>query len=105
MTKLQAGLSKPKPPKGSQDLATVMQRLGRAKQRFSRAAQHYEISVATDPESKCVTAITWVKNIVPGSAAAHPGVYCLRTTLVEHQTLGTALKLDPNPGRTHRVLV
>ena len=22
-----------------------------------------------------------------------------------HQTLGTLLKLDPNPGRTHRVLV
>ena len=28
-------------------------------------------------------AITWTKRIKPGSAAAHPGVYCLRTTLVE----------------------
>jgi hypothetical protein len=89
LTKLQAGLSKPdgkpgKPGKpGTQDVATVMQRLGRAKQRFARAAQHYEINVATDPEGKLVTAITWVKRIVPGSAAAHPGVYCLRTTLVE----------------------
>ncbi|WP_291015363.1 IS1634 family transposase [Hydrogenophaga sp.] len=83
LTKLQAGLSKPKAPKGSQDLATVMQRLGRAKQRFARAAQHYEITVATDPEGKLVTAISWVKHIKPGSAAAHPGVYCLRTTLVE----------------------
>ena len=80
LVKLQAGLSK---PRGTQDVATIMQRLGRAKQRFARAAQHYEITVATDPEGKRVTAITWVKRIKPGSAAAHPGVYCLRTTLVD----------------------
>ncbi len=80
LAKLQASLSK---PRGTQDVATIMQRLGRAKQRFARAAQHYEITVATDPEGKCVTAITWVKNIKPGSAAAHPGVYCLRTTLAD----------------------
>jgi hypothetical protein len=80
LVKLQAGLSK---PKGTQDVATIMQRLGRAKQRFARAAQHFEITVATDPEGKRVTAITWVKRIKPGSAAAHPGVYCLRTTLVD----------------------
>lgn len=80
LTKLQAGLAR---PRGTQDLATVMQRLGRARQRFARAAQHYEITVATDPEGKRVAAITWVKRIVPGSAAAHPGVYCLRTTLVD----------------------
>jgi len=80
LTKLQAGLSK---PRGTQDVATIMQRLGRAKQRFARAAQHYEITVATDPDGKRVTAITWVKRIKPGSAAAHPGVYCLRTTLVD----------------------
>jgi hypothetical protein len=80
LAKLQAGLAK---PRGTQDVATIMQRLGRAKQRFARAAPHYEITVATDPEGKRVTAITWVKRIKPGSAAAHPGVYCLRTTLVD----------------------
>jgi hypothetical protein len=83
LTKLQAGLTAPQAKKGAQDVGTFMQRLGRAKQRFARAAQHYEITVSTDAEGKLVTAITWVKNIVPGSAAAHPGVYCLRTTLVE----------------------
>ena len=30
-----------------------------------------------------VRAISWSKRIKPGSAAMHPGVYCLRTTLVE----------------------
>ena len=81
LAKLQAGLSG---PKGSKDAATVMQRLGRIKQRYARAAQHYEITVSTDPEDgQRVTAITWVQSIKPGSAAAHPGVYCLRSTLVD----------------------
>ena len=80
LTKLHASLSK---PRGTQDLAIIMQRLGRLKQRYARAAQHFDITVATDPEGQRVTAITWVKRIKPGSAAAHPGVYCLRTTLVD----------------------
>ena len=54
LAKLQATLTK---PRGTQDVATIMQRLGRAKQRFARAAQHYEITVATDPDGKRVTAI------------------------------------------------
>ena len=83
LVKLQASLSKPHGKASTQDVAAFMQRLGRVKQRFARAAQHYEITVATDAEGKLVTAITWVKSIKPGSAAAHPGVYCLRTTLVE----------------------
>ena len=45
LVKLQAGLSK---PRSGQGVATIMQRLGRAKQRFARAAQHYEITVSTD---------------------------------------------------------
>jgi hypothetical protein len=90
LSRLQAGLTQPK-GKGktsAQDVATFMQRLGRAKQRFARAAQHYDITVSTDPEGKLVTAIRWVKNILPGSAAALPGVYCLRTTLL-HQDNAT----------------
>jgi len=83
LVKLQASLTTPKGKTSTQDVATFMQRLGRVKQRFARAAQHYEITVATDPESQLVTAITWIKSIKPGSAAAHPGVYCLRTTLVD----------------------
>jgi transposase len=80
LLKLQAGLSK---PRGTKDLATIMERLGRAKQRYSRAAQHYQVEVTKDDSGTQVRAITWTKRIKPGSAAAHPGVYCLRTTLVE----------------------
>jgi transposase len=80
LLKLQAGLSK---PRGTRDVAKIMERLGRAKQRYSRAAQHYQVEVIKDDSGTQVRAITWTKRIKPGSAAAHPGVYCLRTTLVE----------------------
>ena len=81
LAKLQTGLSKPRGlPK---DVARIMERLGRAKQRFARAAQHYAVEVTTDASGTLVSAITWSKRIKPGSAAMHPGVYCLRTTLVE----------------------
>ncbi len=79
LLKLQAGLSK---PRGTRDVGKIMERLGRAKQRYSRAAQHYQVEVTKNDTGKLVSAITWTKRIKPGSAAAHPGVYCLRTTLV-----------------------
>ena len=60
-----------------------MQRLGRAKQRYARAAQHYVVEVAKDATGTLLSAITWTQRVKPGSAAAHPSVYCLRTTLVE----------------------
>ncbi|HYN59748.1 MAG TPA: IS1634 family transposase, partial [Rubrivivax sp.] len=80
LLKLQAGLSK---PRGTHDVAKIMERIGRAKQRYSRAAQHYQVEVTKDDTGTRVRAITWTKRIKPGSAAAHPGVYCLRTTLVQ----------------------
>ena len=80
LLKLAAGLSK---PRGTKDVAKIMERLGRAKQRFARAAQHYQVEVSKDDTGSQVRAITWIKRVKPGSAAAHPGVYCLRTTLVE----------------------
>jgi hypothetical protein len=79
LQKLVTGLGK---PRGTKDLATIMQRLGRAKQRFARAAQHYQVEVTKEATGTLVRAITWTKRIKPGSAAMHPGVYCLRTTLV-----------------------
>jgi hypothetical protein len=78
--KLAQGLSK---PRGTKDLAKIMERLGRAKQRYSRAAQHYQVEITKDDTGTQVRSITWTKRIKPGSPAEHPGVYCLRTTLVE----------------------
>jgi len=80
LAKLQAGLSK---PRGTRDMAKIMERLGRAKQRYSRAAQHYQVEVTKDDTGTQVRAINWTRRVKPGSATAHPGVYCLRTNLLE----------------------
>jgi transposase len=55
----------------------VLERLGRLRQKYSRAAQYYEISVEQDPSSGKATAIHW-QRITP-IAKTLPGVYCLRT--------------------------
>ena len=78
--RLKAGLAK---PRGAKDVDTIMERLGRAKQRFARAAQHYEVNITKDETQLIVTDITWSKRVKSGSAAQHPGVYCLRTSLVD----------------------
>ena len=78
--RLKAGLSK---ARGAKDVDTIMERLGRAKQRFSRGAQHYEVTIIKDETQLIALDITWSKRIKSGSAAAHPGVYCLRTSLVD----------------------
>lgn len=59
----------------------VQQRIGRLKEKYARAAQHYTIDVTRDNESGNATAICWTRQEKPHSQATHPGVYCLRTNL------------------------
>lgn len=80
LQKLVDGLGK---PAGAKTMDKVMEKVGRAKQRYARAAQHYHVQVVADESGENVAAITWDKQVKPGSAAMHPGVYCLRTTLVD----------------------
>jgi transposase len=80
LQKIAAGLAK---RGGTKDAGKLRERIGRLKERYARAAQHYAIEFTLDKAGKKVTAITWSKKLKPGSAATHPGVYCLRTTLSE----------------------
>ena len=80
LQKCAAGLAK---RGGTKDAGKLRERIGRLKERYARAAQHYAIEFALDSTNKKVTAITWSRSPKPGSAATHPGVYCLRTTLSE----------------------
>jgi len=72
--KLAAGLHKPGTVK---KYPKVMERLGRLKQRYSRAARYYEIGVEHDEATGKATAIEWTR--VKPIAETLPGVYCLRT--------------------------
>jgi hypothetical protein len=74
------GLTK---PRGTRDPAKINQRIGRARQKYARAAQHYAVELSLDEAGKTVTAITWTRAPKANSAMANPGVYCLRTTLSE----------------------
>ena len=80
LQKIVATLAKPGIGKS---MAKVMERIGRAKQRYARAAQHYLVNAVADEDGVNVAAITWEKNTKEGSAALLPGVYCLRTTLID----------------------
>ena len=80
LQKIVASLAKPGTGK---TMAKVMEKMGRAKQRYARAAQHYLVNVVADENGVNVAAITWEKHTKEGSAALLPGVYCLRTTLID----------------------
>ena len=82
LNQLQISLNKPRASRASRDAGLIMQRIGRAKERYARAAQHYDVKLTEDDAGR-VQAITWSKKIKSGSAATHPGVYCLRSTLVD----------------------
>jgi transposase len=78
LKKLAEGLARPRTTK---DAGKLHERIGRIKERYARAAQHYTIEVKLDEAGKTATAITWNKTPKPGTALTAPGVYCLRTTL------------------------
>jgi transposase len=55
----------------------VLDRIGRLKQKYARAARYYEISVQQDETTGKATAIQWRRKTTVEDT--HPGVYCLRT--------------------------
>ena len=80
LNNLQTGLSK----KGTtKNYAKVLERLGRIKEKYARAAQHYEVTVTPDDQRDKAISINWKRVEKANSQASHPGVYCLRTNLTD----------------------
>ena len=78
LEKLAAGLHK----KGTvKRYDKVMERIGRLKQRYARAARYYDITVEPDPNTGKAGAIHWQRNQTIDDTL--PGVYCLRTNQEE----------------------
>ncbi len=80
LAKLAAGLTK---PRATKDPGKIRERIGRAREKYARAAQHYTVDLTLDETGKTVTAIAWEKAPKANSSMANPGIYCLRTTLTE----------------------
>ena len=76
LEKLNAGLHK----KGCvKRYDKVLERLGRIKQKYSRAAKNYEVTVHRDEQTGYAARIDWKQKQVLASADSYPGVYCLRS--------------------------
>jgi len=73
---LDAGLNKKGCVKGYDK---VIERLGRLKQKYSKAAKNYKVTVRKDKKTAKATKVIWKRNQSPDSPDSHPGVYCLRT--------------------------
>jgi len=80
LDKLHRGLSN----KGSiKTHSKIVERLGRLKEKYARAAQHYEVTVTANDEGDKAVSISWKRAEKANSQATHPGVYCLRTNLTD----------------------
>ena len=77
---LHEGLSKPRTRKG---LDSVARRIGRLQKANARVAQHYEITVTPDDEGNKAVAVSWTLKPVEGTMMSHPGVYCLRSNILD----------------------
>jgi len=84
LQKLAEGLRKPRTVKRYDK---VLERIGRLKQKYPRAAHYYEITVEQDEDGPTAKAIRW-QRITPVDDTL-PGVYCLRSNQTEwdEQTL------------------
>lgn len=58
----------------------VMVKIGRLREKYSRASKQYTISVEKDETTGNATSITWNKTAVENTTDSYPGVYCLRTS-------------------------
>lgn len=80
LQKIADGLLKPRAEKYPQKL---LLRIDRLKQKSAGGSQHYSITLASDESGKTARSLTWKQEFVAGTMATHPGVYCLRTNVLD----------------------
>ncbi len=80
LNKISEGLHKPRTTKKRDP---INQRIGRLKEKYKRVSGHYQIDLKTNETTGLVTELTWEYQPQPASKQTHPGVYKLRTTLID----------------------
>ncbi len=58
----------------------VLIKIGRLKEKYSKAAKHYDVTVEKDRDSENAKDIRWTRKRSPNDPANHPGVYCIRSS-------------------------
>ena len=78
--------------RGEKNADKLLQRIGQLKAKSHGISQHYTITLETKktdaPDTPAAPAtpeltLRWTKQYVQGTMASHPGVYCLRTNLLD----------------------
>jgi len=77
LTSLESGLHKKRCLK---KYDKVLEKIGRLKQQYSKAAKHYNIKVSKDEKSGNAVKIHWTRKSDSNTKDGLPGVYCLRTS-------------------------
>ncbi len=80
LQKMADGLKK---PRGEKNMKKLLVRIGRLNQTSRGNSQHYTVTLTPDESGENAIALTWVKAFVDGTMATHPGVYCLRTNVLD----------------------
>ena len=80
LEKINTSLSKPNTTK---KLDAIERRIGRLEKQNSRVARHYQVCVHKDESGHRATHLSWRFEPVDGSMATHPGVYCLRSNILD----------------------
>jgi transposase len=77
---LAEGLDKPRRLKRAKK---VCEKIGRLRQKYARAAKHYEINTELDDKGEKAIALNYRRIERAEDPDAHPGVYCLRSNQAE----------------------
>jgi transposase len=80
LTKINAGLIKPRTTKKRN---AINERIGRLKEKNKRVSAHYRLEMSVDESKDLVTSLSWYYEPLPNSKQTDPGVYKLRTTLTD----------------------
>jgi transposase len=80
LQKLHDGLSKPRCEK---KITKLWERVGRLKEKSHGMGQHYHIEIQPDESGEKAVAITWEQRPVANTLFTNPGVYCLRSNVLD----------------------
>ena len=80
LTNLHDNLSRPRTRK---KLTYIQRKIGRLQEENARIAKYYDIKVTTDEEGVNACAINWTRKKIDGSMLSHPGVYVLRSNILD----------------------
>ena len=80
LKKLHEGVAKPRTRKS---LDHVQRRVARLLKENTRVARHYNVTITPDQKASKAVSITWTFEPVAGTMMTHPGVYCLRSNVLD----------------------